>query len=78
MLDAVEKHKEHLRGVDIMISAVHPEYILAQKLILQAAKEVGVKRVVPCDFGTVGDKGIRILHDQVRDTWTVAFNVQDD
>ena len=63
--DGVEKLKGYLDGVDILISAVDAETILAQKPIFEAAKAAGVKRVVPCDFGTPGRKGLRRLHDEV-------------
>lgn len=36
-----------------------------QKEIFRAAKDVGVKRVVPCDWATPGAKGLRELHDKV-------------
>ncbi|OBZ72585.1 Casein kinase I 1 [Grifola frondosa] len=62
--DSVDKLKEILSGVDVLISAVTWKLILEQKAVLSAAKEAGVKRVVPCDFASPGAKGIRNLHDQ--------------
>ncbi|RPD58089.1 NAD-P-binding protein [Lentinus tigrinus ALCF2SS1-7] len=62
--DSVEKHKEALAGVDILISAVVGTIIDQQKNIILAAQQAGVKRVIPCDFGTPGAKGVRELHDQ--------------
>ncbi|KAI0364826.1 NAD-P-binding protein [Pilatotrama ljubarskyi] len=56
--------KEFLVGVDILISAVSAWSLEDQKGIFRAAKEVGIKRVVPCDFATPGDKGVRQLHDE--------------
>lgn len=61
--DSLEKLKEALSGVDVLISAVNAEIILSQKTLLAAAKKAGVKRVVPCDFGTPGARGVRDLHD---------------
>ncbi|KAL1944038.1 hypothetical protein VTO73DRAFT_3856 [Trametes versicolor] len=59
--DTPEKLRETLAGVDILISAASA-YI--QEDIFRAAKEVGVQRVVPCDWATPGAKGIRTLHDK--------------
>ena len=39
--------------------------ILQQKNLVLAAKAAGVKRFVPCDFGTPGAQGVRELLDQV-------------
>ncbi|KAI0765605.1 NAD-P-binding protein [Trametes elegans] len=64
LTDGVEKLKGILTGVDILISVVAAWMIDAQKDVFLAAKAVGVKRVVPCDFGTPGVQGIRELHDQ--------------
>ncbi|TFK84354.1 NAD-P-binding protein [Polyporus arcularius HHB13444] len=63
--DSVETHKATLAGVDVLISTVIATAVPKQKNILLAAKEAGVKRVVPSDFGTpLGPKGIGELHDQ--------------
>ncbi|KAI0364824.1 NAD-P-binding protein [Pilatotrama ljubarskyi] len=62
--NGVAQQKEALAGVDILISAVDGYLVAAQENILRAAKEVGIKRVVPCDFATPGEKGVRDLHDQ--------------
>ncbi|KZT03603.1 NAD(P)-binding protein [Laetiporus sulphureus 93-53] len=61
--DSIEKLKDALSGVDILISSVIAFAILDQKPLLAAAKEVGVKRVVPCDFATPGKHGVRELND---------------
>ncbi|CCM04178.1 uncharacterized protein FIBRA_06340 [Fibroporia radiculosa] len=61
--DSLEKLKEALSGAEVLISAVSATAIDGQKTIIAAAKEVGVKRVVPCDFGTPGRRGVRALHD---------------
>ncbi|RPD52588.1 NAD-P-binding protein [Lentinus tigrinus ALCF2SS1-6] len=59
-----EKLKEHLQGVDVLISAVDARIGNQQRDIFRAAKEVGVQRVVPSDWATPGDtRGIRTLTD---------------
>lgn len=65
LTDGVAKLKEILAGVDLVISAVIASAIESQKDIIYAAKEVGVKRFVPCDFGTPGKRGVRHLLDAV-------------
>ena len=65
LTDDYEKLKEHLQGVDILISAVDARVVRDQREIFRAAKEVGVKRVIPSDFGTPGAKGVRVAHDMV-------------
>jgi len=66
--DTVDKLKEVLAGVDILISAVTAEAVPAQRSLFKAAKEVGtVKRVIPCDFGTPGARGVRDLQDDKLD-----------
>ncbi|KAF9816011.1 hypothetical protein IEO21_04261 [Rhodonia placenta] len=62
--DSVEQLKTVLTGVDILLSVVHFDVVLAQKSLFAAAKEAGVKRVIPCDFATPGAKGVRQLHDE--------------
>lgn len=62
--DSVEQLKTVLTGVDILLSVVHFDVVLAQKSLFAAAKEAGVKRVIPCDFATPGAKGARQLHDE--------------
>ena len=65
--DDIDKLKTVLVGVDILISAVYALLINDQKGIIRAAKELGtVQRVIPCDFGTPGARGVRDLHDMVR------------
>ena len=65
LTDGVEKLKTVLSGVDIVVSAVVAWSILDQKDTIRAAKDVGVKRFVPCEFGTPGGKGVRRLFDNV-------------
>ncbi|KAI0657641.1 NAD-P-binding protein [Cubamyces menziesii] len=62
--DSVEKLTEALAGVDIFISTVVPWLIMDQKVAILAAKAAGVKRVIPCDYATPGERGLRQLHDQ--------------
>jgi len=62
--DNIEKLTQVLAGVDVLISVVTAEAILAQKLLIAAAKAAGVKRVIPCDFGTPGKRGVRDLNDK--------------
>ncbi|EIW53909.1 NAD-P-binding protein [Trametes versicolor FP-101664 SS1] len=61
--NGVEKLKEALVGVAIFISAVDARSLEDQKDALRAAKEVGVQRVIPCDFATPTEKGVRELGD---------------
>ena len=74
-LDSADKLKAALADVDVLISAVEFHLIEKQKAILSAAKEAGVRRVVPCDFGTPGARGIRVLHDKVRFSFQMAPNI---
>ncbi|KAI0333234.1 NAD(P)-binding protein [Cubamyces sp. BRFM 1775] len=62
--DSVEKLTETLTGVDVFISTVTGWLVEEQKGIIRAAKAAGVKRVIPCDFATPGDKGVQGLLDQ--------------
>ena len=64
--DDHEKLKKTLDGVIILISCVDWFSIDKQKGIFLAAKEVGVERVIPCDFATVGAKGVSAMRDKVR------------
>ncbi|KAI5889668.1 NAD(P)-binding protein [Schizophyllum commune H4-8] len=59
-----ERLQEILVGADTVIATVHPSCIEAQKKIIDAAKVVGVKRVVPDDFGTDAPKGVMLMHDK--------------
>ena len=64
--DGIPKMKEDLDGVEIVIRRVLAWILDEKKELFRAAKEVGVKRVVPCDFATPGKPGVRDLHDTVR------------
>lgn len=61
--DAPAKLSGHLKGVDVLLSTVSAEAIKQQKPIFKAAVDAGVKRLIPCDFGTPGARGVRALHD---------------
>ena len=64
--DSVEQLQTALSGVDVLIIAGTGLNLPDQKDIIRAAKNVNVKRVIPCDFATPGAKGVRQLHDIVR------------
>ncbi|KAH9928022.1 NAD-P-binding protein [Epithele typhae] len=68
--DSMTDLKKHLEGVDIVVSCVAVPAILDQKDIIRAAKEVGVKRFVPCDWGTPGARGLRPMTD-------MKYEIQD-
>ncbi|KAH9831955.1 uncharacterized protein C8Q71DRAFT_778803 [Rhodofomes roseus] len=61
--DPPAKLAGYLEGVEVLLSTVSAEAISAQKPILKAAVDAGVKRIIPCDVGTPGAKGVRGLHD---------------
>ncbi|TFK83840.1 NAD-P-binding protein [Polyporus arcularius HHB13444] len=63
LTDDYEKLKQLLQGVDVLISAVDARVLGEQREIFRAAKEVGVQRVVPCDWATPGAKGVRFIAD---------------
>ncbi|KAF5343074.1 hypothetical protein D9758_011145 [Tetrapyrgos nigripes] len=55
--------QELITGADTVISAIVWEQLHQQYKMVDVAKKVGVKRFVPCDFGTAGRRGVRKLHD---------------
>ncbi|KAH9931823.1 uncharacterized protein B0H18DRAFT_1138954 [Fomitopsis serialis] len=61
--DPPSKLSGYLDGVDVLLSTVSAQAAASQKPILKTAVEAGVKRVIPCDFGTPGAKGVRALND---------------
>ncbi|KAH9858863.1 NAD-P-binding protein [Lenzites betulinus] len=68
--DGVEKLMGALSGVNILVVSVVAYPFPDQRDLIRAAKEVGVQRVIPCDFGTPGKRGLRQLHDgklEIRD-----------
>ncbi|KAI0764287.1 NAD-P-binding protein [Trametes elegans] len=62
--DSADKLKEVLSGVDIIVCTIIGTLIEAQRELFRVAKGVGVKRVVPNDWATPGQRGVRQLHDQ--------------
>lgn len=54
-----------LKGIDVVISAIYFESLHDEIPLSTAAKEAGVKRYVPCFFGTNAPRGIMRLHDVV-------------
>lgn len=63
--DPSEKLAEYVDNAYALVSAVSAQGIKPQKAILKAAVDKGVKRLIPCDFGTPGAKGVRALNDTV-------------
>ena len=57
--------KATLAGVDFIVSVVTATVLGLQRVLFEAAKEAGVKRVIPSDFATTCPPGVRDLHDQV-------------
>ena len=57
--------KAALAGVDYIVSGVASEVLEIQRPLFRAAKEAGVKRIIPSDFGTACPPGVRNLHDKV-------------
>ena len=67
--------EDTLKGVDIVISTVDVFQLNSQIPLIDAAKRAGVKRFIPCDFGTPGSKGVGPLVDQVSDLeWEYCVN----
>ncbi|GME48262.1 Isoflavone reductase family protein [Neofusicoccum parvum] len=60
----VDKLVEQLNGVDVLISAIDARSLLSQINLATAAKKAGVKRFVPCSFGSVAPPGgVMLLRD---------------
>ena len=74
--DSVESLKQTLAGADILVCVVVAWELGSQRDIIRAAKEVGVQRVVPCDFGTIGERGVRALYDVVRSPSSTSPRLQ--
>ncbi|KAI5885530.1 NAD(P)-binding protein [Schizophyllum commune H4-8] len=53
-----------LDGADILVSTVHAMMLDAQRPLFAAAKEAGVKRVVPDDFSSHAPPGAMLLNDK--------------
>ena len=58
---------ELFSGVDIVISTTYwsPDVLLDQKMLVDAAKRMNVKRFIPNDFGTPAPPGVMMLQDTV-------------
>ncbi|RDX46057.1 NAD(P)-binding protein [Lentinus brumalis] len=67
--DDYEKLKGYLQGVDVLISTVNARFV-SQRDIIRAAKDVGVERIIPCDWATPGARGVRELVE-------VKFEIRD-
>ncbi|KAG9225638.1 hypothetical protein CCMSSC00406_0007495 [Pleurotus cornucopiae] len=59
--ESPEKLESYLKGVDVLISTV--PVMVDQKPLILAAKQAGVGRVVPSDFGPIAPKGVMNMHD---------------
>lgn len=57
--------KELMKGADTVISVLVYTQLQLQRKLVDAAKEAGIKRFIPCDFGTTGKRGWRELYDEV-------------
>jgi hypothetical protein len=55
-----------LSGVDVVISCIVFTALEEQVHLAEAAKAAGVKRFVPCNFGTPAPRGVMLLDDRVR------------
>lgn len=63
--ESTEQLQEHLKGVDTVISAISWTYFSSQKPLIRASKEAGVKRFIPCDWGTPCTRGLAWVFDLV-------------
>lgn len=55
-----------LEGQDVVISAIRAFDLEKQIPLVDAAREAGVKRFVPCDFGTISPPtGVMVLREKV-------------
>lgn len=54
-----------LAGVDVLISAIFFQVLHQEIPLAKAAKAAGVKRFVPCSFGTPCPRGLMLLRDTV-------------
>ena len=57
-----------LTGFDVLISAIYFQALQDEIPLANAAKAAGVKRFVPCNFGTPAPRGVMLLRDTVSDT----------
>lgn len=63
---SVEQLQEQLKDVHTVISAIEWTQFQLQTPLINASKNAGVKRFIPCDWGTACVPGVRYLFDQVR------------
>ncbi|KAH7010472.1 hypothetical protein EDB80DRAFT_611341 [Ilyonectria destructans] len=56
-----------LKGIDVVISAIHYQSLSDEIPLSIAAKAAGVKRYVPCFFATVAPRGVMYLRDSKED-----------
>lgn len=75
-LKAPEEHLiEALADIDVVISCVGPAEQQDQIPLAKAAKQVGVKRFIPCGFITVAPPGgVMWLRDEVCGVWLCAMH----
>lgn len=55
-----------MTGIDVVVSGIYWLNLDDQLPLIQAAKVAGVKRFVPCNFGTPAPRGVMKLLDHVR------------
>ncbi|KIY74148.1 NAD(P)-binding protein [Cylindrobasidium torrendii FP15055 ss-10] len=63
IVDPLEKLEEVLQDVDILISTAMVFDLESLKLLFLAASKVGVKRVIPSDFGPHAPRGATVMND---------------
>jgi len=62
--DVSQPEKLDLSHVDILVSTIHFTQLLEQIPLVKHAKSFGIKRFVPCDFGTAADpEGEMVLRE---------------
>ncbi|KAH8116629.1 NAD-binding protein [Phellopilus nigrolimitatus] len=59
-----EQLVETLRGVDTIISTIVFTQLQLQRPLVDASKKAGVKRFIPCDWGTASIRGVRKMYDE--------------
>lgn len=62
---SLQELAEVLKGIDVFISAIVYHNFHLQRLLADASKLAGVRRFIPCDWGTACVPGIRKLFDEV-------------
>jgi uncharacterized protein YbjT (DUF2867 family) len=64
-----------LKDVDTVICSVIFNKMDVQVPLAEAAKEAGVKRFVPCFWGTPAPRGVQKLYDEVRILFTLMWKL---